>query len=260
MQPTLIFDIETVPDVDAARRVYDFDGLSDADALKAMQLKRRIDSGTDFPKHFLHKIVAISAVLKTQQGLQIWSLGEVESDEKEILERFFAGIDKFQPVLVSWNGGGFDLPVLHYRALYHGVTAQTYWDMGDFNRDRKWNNYISRYQFAHIDLMDVLAGYQPRAVAKLDEIAVLLGLPGKMGMSGAGVLEQYLAGDIQGIRDYCELDVINTYLVYLQFELMRGHLTPDQHLELVEEMKATLGRGGQDKKHWQEYLTAWAEL
>ncbi|UQB43337.1 3'-5' exonuclease [Thiomicrospira microaerophila] len=255
MQPALIFDIETVPDIEAARRVFGFESLPDEELLKAIQLKRRIETGGDFQKHFLHKIVAISAVLKTDKMLKIWSIGDVESDEKNLIERFFEGIERFEPTLVTWNGGGFDLPVLHYRALLHGISARTYWDMGDFNRDRKWNNYISRYQFAHIDLMDVMAGYQPRAVAKLDEIALLLGLPGKMGLSGAGVLDQYLAGDIKGIRDYCELDVINTYLVYLRFQLMRGWLTPLQYQAHCDELSITLNNPNQP--HWQAYHQAW---
>lgn len=255
MQPALIFDIETIPDLDGARRVFGFEGLSDADTLQAINLKRNIETGGEFQKHFLHRIVAISAVMKTRDAVKIWSIGEVDSDEKTLIERFFEGIERFKPTLVSWNGGGFDLPVLHYRALLHGITARTYWDMGDFDRERKWNNYISRYQFAHIDLMDVMSGYQPRAVAKLDEIAQLLGLPGKMGLSGAGVLDQYLAGDIKGIRDYCELDVINTYLVYLRFQLMRGWLTAPQYQAACDELAVVLQNPNQ--VHWQAYHQAW---
>jgi hypothetical protein len=80
---------------------------------------------------------------------------------------------------VSWNGGGFDLPVLHYRGLIHGVTAPRYWDMGEGDyrdsRDFKWNNYISRYHMRHLDLMDLLAMYQPRGSAPLDQLARLMG-------------------------------------------------------------------------------------
>lgn len=255
MQPALIFDIETVPDLAGARRVFGLENLSDEDTLQAINLKRRIESGGEFQKHFLHKIVAISAVMKTGDSVKIWSIGDVDSDEKTLIERFFEGIERFKPTLVSWNGGGFDLPVLHYRALLHGISARSYWDMGDFDRERKWHNYISRFQFAHIDLMDVMAGYQPRAVAKLDEIAQLLGLPGKMGLSGAGVLDQYLAGDIKGIRDYCELDVINTYLVYLRFQLMRGWFTPIQYQQACDELAQVLLNPNQP--HWQAYHQAW---
>src|SRR3569833_1118924 len=98
--------------------------------------------------------------------------------------------------------GGCDLPVLHYRALRHGIAAPRDWDGGEFDRDFKWSNYLGRYHWRHIDLMDVLAAYQPRACAPLDQIATLLGLPGKMGMSGAKVWDHFLAGDIAGIRNY----------------------------------------------------------
>ncbi|AHF01273.1 3'-5' exonuclease [Thiomicrospira aerophila AL3] len=258
MSAVLVFDIETVPDIASARQVYGWQELSDQDCLAALSLKRRIETGSDFPKHFLHQVVAISAVLKTADDVKIWSIGEVDDNEASLLQRFFDGIGRFQPTLVTWNGGGFDLPVLHYRALKHGINAQAYWDMGDFNRERKWHNYISRYQFAHIDLMDVMAGYQPRANAKLDEISLMLGLPGKMGLSGAGVLEQYLAGDIQGIRDYCELDVINTYLIYLRFQLMRGWLDQAAYQHTQAELTEVLKNS--THSHWQAYHQAWQAM
>ena len=96
-------------------------------------------------------------------------------------------IDKHTPQLVSWNGGGFDLPVLNYRALIHGVTAARYWDWGDDDREFKFNSYLGRYHTRHLDLMDVLAMYQPRASAGLDAIARLCGFPGKLGMDGSEV-------------------------------------------------------------------------
>ena len=67
---------------------------------------------------------------------------------------------------MSWNGGGFDLPVLNYRALIHGVTAARYWDWGDDDREFKFNSYLGRYHTRHLDLMDVLAMYQPRAIGR----------------------------------------------------------------------------------------------
>jgi hypothetical protein len=138
-------------------------------------------------------------------------------------------VDKFTPQMVSWNGGGFDLPVLHYRGLIHGVVAPRYWDLGDGDyadsRDFKWNNYISRYHTRHLDLMDLLAMYQPRASVPLDELAKLIGFPGKLGMDGSKVWQAWQAGRISEIRDYCETDALNTYLVSVRFRLMRGELS-----------------------------------
>ena len=180
-------------------------------------------------------------------------------NEGDIIQRFFTGIEKYTPQLVSWNGGGFDLPVLHYRGLMHGVAAARYWDMGEGDyrdsRDFKWNNYISRYHQRHLDLMDLLAMYQPRANAPLDELAKLMGLPGKLGMDGSAVWSAWLAGKIDDIRDYCETDVVNTYLVYLRFQQMRGVMTADERL--VEESFVRQQLAAIDAPHWREFLAAW---
>lgn len=256
MTPILVFDIETIPDVDSGRRLYDLDGLSDKEVADVMHHMRRQETGdSDFLRLHLHRIAAISAVLRSGDTLKVWSLGEPDSPEREIIQRFYDGLDKYVPVLVSWNGCGFDLPVLHYRALLHGVPAARYWDVGDGDRDFKWSNYLSRYHWRHIDLMDVLAGYQPRAVAPLDQIATLLGFPGKMGMSGAKVWDSYLAGDIAGIRNYCETDVLNTYLVYLRFEMMRGNLTPQGHQQECQRVRELLM--ADPRAHLREFLEAW---
>jgi hypothetical protein len=172
-----------------------------------------------------------------------------------VIQRFFDGIDKFTPTLVSWNGGGFDLPVLHYRALLHGIQAPRYWDTGGDDREFKWNNYLSRYHERHSVLMDVLAGYQLRANAKLDEVASMLGFPGKMGMSGAKVWDACLAGDIEGIRNYCETDVLNTYLVYLRFELIRGRLTPVAYQRELDLLRDTLAQD--EREHISDFLRHW---
>ena len=93
--------------------------------------------------------------------------------------------------------------------------------------------------------MDVLAGYQPRAVARLDEIATMLGFPGKMGMDGSKVWDNFQDGDIEGIRNYCETDVLNTYLVYQRFELIRGRINADQYAQSCEAGAHGAGEGKQ---------------
>lgn len=251
-----VFDIETVPDVAAGRRLYDLDGLSDADVAKAMFHIRRQETGdSEFLRHHLHQVAAISAVFRSADSLQVWSLGKPTSPESELIQRFFDGIDRFTPTLVSWNGGGFDLPVLHYRSLVHGIAAPRYWETGDEDNSFRWNNYLSRFHARHTDLMDVLAAYQPRASAPLDQIAAMLGLPGKMGMSGGKVWDSYLAGDIEGIRNYCETDVLNTYLVYLRFELIRGRLSLSRHEEECQQLREYLSTQG--KAHFNAFLHAW---
>ena len=249
------FDIETVPDVEFGRRMWDLGDIPDEAVASAMFFKQQQKSGSDFLPLHQHRIVAISVALRTGDTFKVWSLGDADADEAELVRRFYAGIDRYTPDLVSWNGGGFDLPVLHYRALKHGVQAPRYWEMGESNRDFRYNNYLSRFHWRHVDLMDVLAGFQPRARASLDQAAVLLGYPGKLGMSGDKVWDRFLAGGLGDIRDYCETDVLNTWLVYLRFEHMRGNLD-DQDLErelaLVRETLTTM-----NVAHLNEFLAAW---
>ncbi len=253
----LVFDIETVPDTEAGRRLYDLSNLSDAEVAAVMYSRRQqeTDGRTEFLRQHLHRVVAISLVLRREDRISCWSLGDAEAPEEELLARFFEGIDRFSPTLVSWNGSGFDLPVLHYRALRHGVNAARYWETGDEDQSFRWNNYISRYHARHTDLMDVLAGYQPRASAPLHEVATLLGFPGKLGMDGAKVWDAWLAGDVAGIRDYCETDVLNTYLVYLRYELMRGRLTPEALSRETTLLREYLQ--AEDRPHFQAFLQAW---
>jgi len=255
----LVFDIETVPDVKAGRQLFNLKGLSDEDVALAMRALRTQKTGkTDFLSHFQHQIVAISAVLRSNDNLKVWSLGNPVSGEKELLERFFDGIEKFSPVLVSWNGNGFDLPVIHYRALKHGVASARYWDNGDIDREFRWNNYLSRFHARHLDLMDVLSGYQPRAVVPLDELAVMLGFPGKMGMSGAHVWESFCSGQIDAIRNYCETDVLNTYLVYLRFQQIRGVLNAGELEHEQNRLRDFLADSG--RPHLVEFLARWRAL
>ena len=253
----LVFDIETIPDIDGGRKLFGLDGLKDREVAEVMYTRRRqeTDGVSDFLRLHLHRVVAISVVLADRSSLNVWSLGDVDSGEKEIVQRFFEGIDKYTPTLVSWNGRGFDLPVLHYRALLHGIQARRYWESGDDDQSFRWNNYLSRYHQRHTDLMDVIAGYEFRANAPLTEIATLLGFPGKLGMSGDKVWDTWQAGDIIAIRNYCETDVLNTWLIYLRFELVRGNLTPEEYDSRCGQVRELLGK--EDKPHFREFLDAW---
>lgn len=251
------FDIETVPDVDFGRRLLDLGDISDEDVATAMTFKHLQKSGSEFLPLHQHRVVAISVALRTGDSFKVWSLGNEDAGEAELVRRFFDGIERYTPDLVSWNGSGFDLPVLHYRALRHGIQAPRYWETGDSDREFKWNNYLGRFHWRHVDLMDVLAGYQIRGRASLDETAVLLGFPGKLGMSGAKVWDTYLEGGIGEIRDYCETDVLNTWLVYLRFEFMRGNLDAKalkREYGLVRDTLAAM-----DQPHLNQFLAAWAE-
>lgn len=258
MTPVLVFDLETVPDVAGLRRLNSaWRDLPDAEVAQAAFAQRREVTGSDFLQHHLHRIVAIGCVFRDAQGFRVRCLGQDGDDEAKLIADFFKLIDRYTPQLVSWNGGGFDLPVLHYRGLIHGINAAQYWDQGDDNRDFKWNNYISRYHARHLDLMDLMALYQPRASAPLDALAKLCGFAGKLGMDGSQVWPAYQAGRLDEIRAYCETDVVNTYLLYCRFQKMRGLLSEAGYAEEIkvvrEALQATPG------EQWREYLAAWGE-
>ena len=252
---SLVFDIETVPDLEGGRRLFGLDGLSDADTAAAMFHLRRQESGNDFLRLHLQRVVAISAVYRSHDKIAVWSLGDEKSDERALIEKFFHLIDRYSPTLISWNGSGFDLPVLHYRAMVHSVACPRYWDTGNDDKNFKWNNYLSRYHERHTDLMDLLALYNNRAYVPLDQMASLLGFPGKMGMSGDKVWDAFHAGNLKGIRDYCETDVLNTWLVYLRFALIRGQVSAEGYELELQLVKEYLKREGHP--HFLAFLGEW---
>ena len=214
---TLVFDIETVPDVALGRRLYGLEGLPDAQVAKAMFALRRQDTGGDFLSLEQHRVVAISCALRTPEGLRLWSLGDCATPEGELVQRF-------------WETGAED-PAFRY------------------------NNYLSRYHWRHTDLMDVLSGFQSRGRVSLATMACLLGLPGKLGFEGSQVWDAWQGGNLAGIRRYCETDVLNTWLIYLRFAQLRGQLSREQYAEELERVK-TLLRDAQEP-HLAEFLRAW---
>ncbi len=252
---TLVFDIECVPDVELGRRLYDLGDLSDADVAKAMAAKQKQARQTDFLPPPQQRVVAISVLLRSRDGLKLSSLGDEQSSERELVQRFYDGLERYMPTLVSWNGSGFDLPVLAYRALRHGVNAGRYWEVGEGDREFRYNNYLSRYHWRHIDLMDVLSGYGASGRSSLETVAQLIGLPGKLGVGGAHVWSAYQRGELAAIRDYCETDVLNTYLIYLRFQLTRGELDPIAYQKEIELVEAKLAESG--RPHLTEYLELW---
>lgn len=258
--PIVTFDIETIPDPAALRAsgLAEPD-LDDAAAVLQAQARRLEKTGSDFLPVHCQRVLVISCTFRHHEGLKIHSFVDQGGQEGQVVQSFFRVIEKHAPQLVSWNGGGFDLPVLHYRGLVHGVTAPKYWDMGEDDREMKWNNYISRYHTRHLDLMDLLALYQARANAPMDVLAKLCGFPGKLGMDGSKVYEAWLAGQTDDIRRYCETDVMNTYLLYCRYQFMRGALSAGEYAGEIDLVRHTLGTLAAQESHWQEYLDAWPE-
>jgi len=255
MTPILAFDIETIPDCAGIRRLYALpEDLDDREVAEIAFQKRRVQTGSDFLPAYLHRVLVISCVLRDEEGLKLFSIGEPDASEPEAIQRFFDGIERYVPQIVSWNGRGFDLPVLVNRGLQHGVRAACFWDTGNDNKDFRWSNYINRFHDRHVDLMDVLSLYGGRG-SPLDETARLSGFPGKVGMEGGAVWDSYCRGAIASIRGYCEADCANTYLIFLRFQLMRCAYDPQRYAA-----ECALLRGVIEKRpepHWAEFLSLW---
>lgn len=257
--PVLVFDIETVPDMAGWRKLNAAPAeLSDSQVWADWKAERASHGQSDFMPLYLQRILCISCIFRNAEGLRVHSFVDQDGQsEGKIIQRFFNAIEKHSPQLVSWNGSGFDLPVLHYRGLMHGAVADKYWDLGDDDREFKWNNYISRYHMRHLDLMDLLAKYTPKNNAPMDALAKLCGFPGKLGMDGAQVYAQFLAGRTEDIRRYCETDVMNTYLLYCRFQQMRGGLTEAEYAQEIAFVREHVAAWSGPEPHWQEYLQAW---
>ena len=258
--PVLVFDIESIPDVAGLRALRQIDASVDDDSVYAAEIADRTARGkSDFMPLYLQRVLVISCVFRNADGIRIHSLVDRESDgasqEGRVVQSFFNMIERQTPQLVSWNGSGFDLPVLHYRGLRHGVCAGKYWDLGEDDREYRYNNYVNRYHLRHIDLMDLLAMYQSRANAPLDAMARLCGFPGKLGMDGSQVYTAYREGRTDEIRRYCETDVMNTYLLYCRFQKMRGGFSEAEYAQEVALVRETLD--ATNESHWREYLAAW---
>ncbi len=253
----LVFDIETVPDLESARRLFDLQDLPEREVIAFLKEKK----GEFLPPHW-HRIVAIAVLYRGagregKEVLTLRALGQPDDPEKELIASFFKIIDRYTPVLVSWNGSGFDLPVLHYRALLYAIPAPRYWEVGDGDATFRSNHYLGRYHWRHIDLMDVLSGYQPRGWAPLDEVARMAGLPGKLGLSGEEVCLSWLEGEIEKIRNYCEIDVLNTYLLYLRFEKMRGRLRGERFEQAIRQLDRMLLEEGSRRSHLSIFRELW---
>ena len=226
--PILVFDIETVADVDAARRIYpQLADLNDADALSALTAIRTQEAGHDFMRLPLQRIVCISALYIKDGKLSLFSLTADKFSEKEILAKFFRAFNDTEtlPQLISWNGSGFDIPVLIYRAMQYDLSAPWLFEEGERIKNMRFDNYVNRFHTRHLDLMDRFSQYGASRREAMDIVASLYGLPGKADVDGSMVGALVSSGDWQTLSIYCESDVMNTWLIYLRWLRLTGQLS-----------------------------------
>lgn len=233
-QPIFVFDIETITDLKMGQHLHELD-LSPEATLSALQKIRRQESGSDFPRLPLHEVVCISGLWLDENGLKLFSWTQQDLSEQQMLEKFASIFERRKPILVSFNGSHFDLPVIMQRCLYHGVTAKNLFDHGEGNSQKRFDNYQNRYQLRHTDLVDVLANFNIRNFQKLDDVAQMLGYPGRRGVNDYQVMTQYQQNQWAQISSHCEGDVLNTWLVYLRWLLVRGFIDKAQHQDWIKD-------------------------
>ena len=217
MPHVLVWDIETVPDLSG------FAAANDLFDKSAEEVREAI--GDKFPKHIYHSIICIGALIAREDDGHwvVDALGAPnvgDRTERDLIAAFVDKIAELSPQLVTFNGSSFDLPVVRYRAMVHKVPA-----IGLSARP-----YFHRFTDDAIDLCDVLSSFAPGAKATLHEFCRVMGLPGKPGgINGSEFEKYYREGRIKEIADYCESDVINTYRVWLRYELFQGKMSPEAY-------------------------------
>lgn len=252
--PVLVFDIETIPDIRHAKHLCaELAELPDDEALPQLLTKYEEETGKTFLPLPLHRVACLSVLWVQNDKMTLKSLALPEHNEAEILNKFFTSLDR-APTLVSWNGRGFDLPVMTYRALHHGISAGKLFSQSG---EMKYNNYQNRYHNKHIDLMMRLAAGS--TLQKLDVVASLCGFAGKQDITGYDVLPMVQAGEWQKLTTYCESDVINTWLVYLRYQRLLGQIDNEQLARWEANTRDYLKtlKNSDDSLRHEQFLQAW---
>ncbi len=264
-QSLFVFDIETVPDTDTAKVLLDDNESNDKDLRqKLADYHLKITDGrSSFLRQPFHKVVAISFleadIIRDHNGTEKYELtslrtgGEEDSSEEDLIKGLFSHLNKKKPRFVSYNGRNFDLPVLKYRAMKHEISAPWLYKTGD-----KWNNYNQRYSLDwHCDLAEAFSDFGASSRTKMNEVCACANLPGKTGIDGSMVADFFDEGKIGKIRDYCETDVANTYLLYLVYQHHTGTISTDNFLQARLDLSALLEKDGAKKPHLKEFLDEW---
>jgi predicted PolB exonuclease-like 3'-5' exonuclease len=214
----LVLDIETVPD-------------------PALYVHPDVTAGDErpFPPLHVHKPIVIGCLLFDGEyaPVRLGDIGE-DADERAMLDKFAQFVGKGPRNLVTFNGRGFDLPVIALRCMRHGVPLPWYYQEREY-----------RYRFSdegHLDLCDFLCDHGAARSLSLDAAARVIGLPGKSGVDGSQVEGMYNAGELGKIRDYCMHDVVQTAFLFLRFRLLQGVLDVPQYREAAGALLAKLGQ------------------
>lgn len=249
----LIFDTESVPDGKLLSLVkYPDDNLSPEEAVARAQeeARERSRENSDFlPVTFQYPVAVCVVRVAPDFRLQaVTCLDAPHYRTREIVGAFWRGVARYtRAKLVTFNGRGFDLPLMELGAFRYGCPAMDY-----FQRSRNRFN-------GHLDLCDWLSNYGGcRMAGGLNLLSKLLGKPGKMEVSGDGVYAMYQAGQMQAINDYCMFDTLDTYFIFLRTRVLTGDLTLEQEADLVAQAQRWLTDKAKTLPALRQYLDNWS--
>jgi len=250
-----IFDCETVPDTELVRSEFGIDGSDFEVSNKAFEMQEEKTGYSFLPIPF-HQVVAISAVIADEFGKFDRVSSMQGESEKEMIKSFLGFIDSKQPKLVSFNGRAFDMPMLMIRAMKYNLSCSAYFEKENRELNKnKWDNYRSRYSDRfHVDLMDHIGEFGAVRGLKLDLLCKMMGLPGKYDVHGDEVTTLYYQDEIQKIKEYCESDVLNTYWLYLKYELLKGNIILKDYINIIENFAEKLEEKKSYTKIFKSYI------
>lgn len=255
----LVFDVESVADGELVSKVrYPGANLSPEKAVATYQDELMEQRGTTFIPHTFQipVCVVVGKVARDLSLIDVVSLDEPEFRPHVITENFWRGWELYKyPQWVTFNGRTFDVPLMELAAFRYGVSLPKWFKSEGYKTPR--NRYNSD---AHLDLQDVLTNYgAARCNGGLNLIAQLLGKPGKMGLTGDQVQQQYDDGNLMAISDYCRCDVLDTYFVFLRTQVLMGNASLQQELELVQQTKAWIEERADSCDAYSSYIESWGD-
>ncbi len=257
----LIFDVEAVGDGDLISKVkYASENLSGADALRKFRDELIEKTGKDvLPPTFVLPIsVAVAKVSSDFKLIDLSVLDEPEFRPSEIAKGFWAGWRYYgRPTLVTFNGRGYDVPVLEYAAFRYGYSIPDWFNLSAPAYEQSRNRFN---RTSHLDMMDLFSNFgSTRVTGGLNLLANLIGKPGKSGVDGSQVQDMYDTGHAKEINDYCRCDVLDTYFVFLRSRVLLGKLSLEEEQELVAGTKSWLEERQETQPAFAHYLKQWGD-
>lgn len=238
-----VFDIESIPDIELLQEVYGYKGDSMEVCNQAFAQQKEINGSEFLPLGF-HKIISIASVLADDFGnfIKVGNFAKntpIENREEILLQEFSTFLNKQNPRLISFNGRGYDMPLIGIRSLKYNINLSGYYETDNPNFGKnKWENYRQRYsEKFHLDIYDTLGNYGATRAITLDVICKMAGIMGKYEVCGSQVHEIiFQDNDLPKVDFYCQSDVLNTYWLFLKFELTKGMLQISDYLSNLTKM------------------------